>query len=186
MRVGNRQSRRAPESGVTLIEMLTALAIFSLIGVAGFALLDQSMRARGVAEKRLDRLGEIERAIFLLKLDLLGTSSVYAQTDSINGTQGWSLQPSGVVYSIAEGTLFRGDASEATAQAVMTSVNAFEVKAFPSGRTVEDPTLEESEDYWVEENGILVVLDIKNVGVVEVLSPRTRTVPPVEEGLIFQ
>ena len=65
-------ARAAPpgDAGFTLVEMLVALALFAAIGLAGFTVLDTVVRVRGGTEGRLERLGEIDRALALLTLDL--------------------------------------------------------------------------------------------------------------------
>lgn len=174
------RKRRNPKSGVTLIEMLAALVIFSLIGIAGFSLLDQALRSRGLAEERLDRLGEVERTLFIFKQDLLGAFSAYAETDDETGLQRFMLQPSGVFFTLQDGTLFRGhDASNST-QAIATRVNSLEILAFPSGRPASQISLEDAEDTWAGNLGFQVVLEFDGVGTVEVVSPNTRPVPPEE------
>ncbi len=62
-------TRRAPDAGVTLIEMMVALAIFALIGTAGFSMLDQVLRTQSRTEGRLEALGDLQRAMYLVGLD---------------------------------------------------------------------------------------------------------------------
>ncbi len=62
---------RQPDAGFTLIEVLVALALFALISGAGFAVLDQVLRTQSRTEGRLERLAEIQRAMFLLTDDFL-------------------------------------------------------------------------------------------------------------------
>lgn len=62
-------SGRAPTAGFTLVEVLVALAIFALIGVAGFSMLDQVLRTQRQTEGRLERLAEMQRAMHLITLD---------------------------------------------------------------------------------------------------------------------
>lgn len=62
-------NRRDAQSGVTLIEMMVALAIFALIGMAGFSMLDQVLRTQSRTEGRLEALGDLQRAMYLVGLD---------------------------------------------------------------------------------------------------------------------
>ncbi len=60
---------RDPAAGVTLIEVLVALSIFALIGVAGFSMLDQVLRTERQTEGRLEDLAAVQRAMFLISQD---------------------------------------------------------------------------------------------------------------------
>lgn len=62
--------KRRPDSGLTLVEVLVSLSVFALIGLAGFALIEAILNSRDRTEGRLERLGEIQRAMHLLRLDL--------------------------------------------------------------------------------------------------------------------
>jgi general secretion pathway protein J len=61
---------RDPEAGVTLVEMLVALAIFALVGLASFALLDAVIRTRDRTEGRLEDVAALDRALILFGRDL--------------------------------------------------------------------------------------------------------------------
>ena len=61
--------QRSGTAGFTLVEVLVALAIFALIGVAGFSMLDQVLRTQRQTEGRLERLAEMQRAMHLITLD---------------------------------------------------------------------------------------------------------------------
>ncbi|MEL6463992.1 MAG: prepilin-type N-terminal cleavage/methylation domain-containing protein [Pseudomonadota bacterium] len=63
-------TQRGPNAGVTLLEMLVALSISALIGVAGFALLDSVTRTEAALSGRLAQLEAQDRAFRLLALDL--------------------------------------------------------------------------------------------------------------------
>ncbi|MEM8654284.1 MAG: prepilin-type N-terminal cleavage/methylation domain-containing protein [Pseudomonadota bacterium] len=63
-------TRRTRNAGVTLVEMLVALAISALIGLAGFALLEGVARTESSVSDRLTRLNAQNRAFQLLTLDL--------------------------------------------------------------------------------------------------------------------
>jgi len=57
------------DAGVTLVELIVALALFALIAVAGFTLLDSVLRVRERTDGRLERLAEMQRAMQILTAD---------------------------------------------------------------------------------------------------------------------
>ena len=60
---------RASQAGVTLVEVLVALVIFAIIGVAGYAMLELVARSERLTEGRLQRLGQMQRAMYLINQD---------------------------------------------------------------------------------------------------------------------
>lgn len=76
-------TRRNAQSGFTLIEVLVALSIFALIGTAGFSMLDQVLRTQRQTEGRLETLGQMQRAMYLITQDFTqarGTSLAAARS----------------------------------------------------------------------------------------------------------
>lgn len=67
--------RRPSQSGVTLIEMLVALAVSSMVGLAGFILLESVTRAETGVTGRLDRIKAQDRAFQLISLDVRNARS---------------------------------------------------------------------------------------------------------------
>lgn len=63
-------SASSREQGFTLVELLVALLIFGMIAAAGVALLSFSVRARDMADARLDDVAAMRRAGALLTGDL--------------------------------------------------------------------------------------------------------------------
>ena len=82
---------RSGEAGVTLVEVLVSLAIFAVIGVAGYAMLDLVLRSARLTEGRLAQLGQMERAMYLVGVD-------FAQAE------GGSLLADGMMVSIHRAT----------------------------------------------------------------------------------
>ena len=70
MMQGPRAVRASSEAGFTLVEMLVALALFALIGLASFAVLDTVIRTRDRTEGRLDAVAALDRALILWSRDL--------------------------------------------------------------------------------------------------------------------
>ncbi|MEO1554861.1 MAG: prepilin-type N-terminal cleavage/methylation domain-containing protein [Pseudomonadota bacterium] len=61
---------RSAQAGVTLIEMLVALSISALIGLAGFIFLESVTRTEAGVAGRLDRINAQDRAFRLLTRDM--------------------------------------------------------------------------------------------------------------------
>jgi general secretion pathway protein J len=61
---------RVRDAGLSLVEVLVSLAIFSIIGVAGLAILNTVARTGERTEARLERLSEIDRALLIIRRDL--------------------------------------------------------------------------------------------------------------------
>ncbi|WP_286270359.1 type II secretion system minor pseudopilin GspJ [Thalassotalea hakodatensis] len=57
--------------GFTLIEVLLATAIFAVISIASFSILDGVLRTKEGAEQKQNRLNEIQRAWLIIERDLL-------------------------------------------------------------------------------------------------------------------
>jgi general secretion pathway protein J len=58
------------QAGFTLVELLIALSLFALIGVAGVALVESVIGVQERTRARLDRIAEIRRASFLVGFEL--------------------------------------------------------------------------------------------------------------------
>jgi len=57
--------------GFTLLEVLIAIAIFSLISLASFTIFNTVLTSDEVAQKRINRLNEIQRAFLIMERDFL-------------------------------------------------------------------------------------------------------------------
>ena len=69
-------TQRVQNAGVTLLEMLVALSISALVGVAGFALLDGVTRTEAGLSGKLAQFEARDRAFRLLALDLAKATHV--------------------------------------------------------------------------------------------------------------
>ena len=58
------------QAGFTLVEVMVALLVFSILAVAGVSLLSFSVRAQGAAGRKLDDLGQLNRTLSMLAADL--------------------------------------------------------------------------------------------------------------------
>lgn len=57
------------EGGFTLVEMIVALALFALISLAAFALVETVLSVQQRTDKRLDRIAQLDRALYLIGAD---------------------------------------------------------------------------------------------------------------------
>lgn len=62
---------RHSTAGMTLVEVLVALAVFAIIGVAAFSMLDQTLRSERIADARLVRLADEQRLMQVVTLDTM-------------------------------------------------------------------------------------------------------------------
>lgn len=103
---------RGGEEGFTLLELIISLGLFALIAVAGLGLLDSVLNVQGRTEERLNRLADLQRAMFVIQSDLdqitrgavSGGGSGIAFTRIAGGMGG---APVPVKYGAAEGVLIR-------------------------------------------------------------------------------
>lgn len=117
--------KRDPTAGFSLVEVLVALAIFALIGVAGFSMLDQVLRTQRLTEGRLERLAELQRAMYLLTVDFSQARSSSVALDTASKPASVSLQRNAAEisggsvalrYEVEEETLFRDIAAKPGAE----------------------------------------------------------------------
>ena len=85
---------RDPAAGVTLVEVLVALSIFALIGVAGFSMLDQVLRTERQTEGRLEELAALQRAMFLIRQDFDAARPASLSAENVAQTGALSLRRS--------------------------------------------------------------------------------------------
>ena len=96
-------------NGFTLVEVIVALGLFALIGVAGFSMLSGVLQTQERTESRMRRLSEIQRAVFVVNADLDqlsgqidgGETQLVFQKTDLGG------RPVVVRYDLQSGALFR-------------------------------------------------------------------------------
>lgn len=98
------------QRGFTLVEVLVTLVLFSLIGVAGFSLVDGLIRVQYGTEGRLERLAELQRGMHVMTLDFEQISSDALAVDG-NSVSFRRVSASGadlsVRYDLVDGDLRR-------------------------------------------------------------------------------
>ena len=133
--------RRTPDAGITLIEIMVSMAIFGLIGTAGFTMLDQTLRARTQTEGRLERLGALQRSMYLINLDFMQAEghSLLAGPDE-NGTLVALRRADGagsldLRYVLREGLLLRelGTPPDTRVQTLLDGVDSAQMRYLAAG-----------------------------------------------------
>ncbi|MEQ6250385.1 prepilin-type N-terminal cleavage/methylation domain-containing protein [Sulfitobacter sp. HNIBRBA3233] len=64
-------SRRDRMAGVTLVEMLVALSLFAMVGLAAFTTLETILRVRAQTDGRLEHLARLDRALMIFGRDMI-------------------------------------------------------------------------------------------------------------------
>ena len=99
--------QRPAEAGVTLVEMLSALAVAALIGIAGFTLLEGVLTRDAQLSGRLERISDHDRALQLLRADASRARRAAFSRDTgltlstRDQTIGWRADTSGMTRHIA-------------------------------------------------------------------------------------
>jgi general secretion pathway protein J len=121
---------RDPSAGVTLVEMLVSLALFALIGGAGFAVLDQVLRASRQTEAALAELGDLQRTMHLLAVDAALAEPGSLTLAPATGAVGLVRRVSGEALTVRYGVegdvlvraLARPDGTEVARQALASGI----------------------------------------------------------------
>lgn len=66
-----KKNRRHRHQGFTLLEVLIAIAIFSVVSLASFTIFDTVLRGDESSKLRSDRQNELQRAFFLIERDVM-------------------------------------------------------------------------------------------------------------------
>jgi general secretion pathway protein J len=161
-------AERAHEAGFTLIEVVISLALFALISIAGLALVDAIVRVDERTAGRLERLGQLHRAMYVLSRDL-EQSSVGSVEEIADGVR-FERQPGGldeagraISYSLRGGSLFRivGEEAAGTSQLLVSGVSSARWTFFLVGRGWENniPVDEQSQPLRPAAIAVEIMLD---------------------------
>lgn len=131
------QAHRDAEAGLTLVEVLVALALFSLVGLAGFTMLDNILRVQSGTEGRLERLGQIDRAMTVFSRDLQESDSGSVRQDKTGVTM--NRTGTGVLsYQATSGVFLRSLSRRDFNQQMIDGVNSIRFRSLDSAGTWHD------------------------------------------------
>lgn len=129
------------DAGFTLIELMISLALFGLIAMAGLALVDALMGIQNRTDGRLDRLAELQRAMYVVDNDLSQVSSGPIEGDATGIAFSRPLAAAGGIavrlrYQLGDGTLlrsFRGPGLPPGAQRVLRGIGSLRWSYYQPG-----------------------------------------------------
>ncbi|GEM_PF-829092 len=159
-----RDDEAEDQAGFTLIELMISLGLFALIAVAGLALVDGIIKVQGRTGKRLDRLADLQRAMFVMASDIdqISVGRVDGGGEKLNFTRaapGFGGPAVPLQYSVANGNLVRG--SGPMVQTVVGGVANVRWRFFDgTAWTNRWPMREEDKDKWPR----AIAIDLEAVG----------------------
>ena len=111
---------RDPDAGLTLVEMLAALAVLAAVGMAGFTVLETIVRVHERTQGRIERLQRLDLALLLMGRDVAQShpESILVDADRLSlrrPTTGGALALS---YGVADGALQRRILADGAGEAV--------------------------------------------------------------------
>lgn len=129
------------DAGFTLIEVVISLALFALISIGGLALIDAIIRVEERTSGRIERLGQLQRAMFMLTRDLeqISGGTLEEAEAGIRFERHAASREAGraIRYTLRGDSLFRevgGTAPSGTSQLLLSGVSSASWTFFFSGR----------------------------------------------------
>lgn len=116
-------TQRDSVAGLTLVEMLVALVLFAMVGIASFTTLDTIIRVRDRTEGRLENLAQIDRALQLFSRDLTQSVPGGIKGDGTTLTVYRGAKPA-LIWQIQDGSLTRQAQTSAAEAALKQSLLA--------------------------------------------------------------
>ena len=136
---------RHGSAGFTLIELLVSLALFALISLAGVRLVETIVGVQQRSAGRAERLGEVQRAIYLITADFEQlTAGPERDGDLVRFTRGSGEGSYAIAYRYAGGALHR--IANGSDRAVLTSLNAAGWRFLKDGVWLDQPVTQERQD----------------------------------------
>ena len=160
------------EAGFTLIEVLISLSLFALLSLAGLALVETVVRVEERTAGRLERLGQLQRMMFLLTRDLEQISP--GTLEQVEGgvrfeRQAESVHNAGtrIDYSFREGSLLRvlgGGGEGATEQRLVAGATSVGWTFFIPGRGWRNALLPPPGEPAIQPAAVAVEIELDDSG----------------------
>lgn len=129
-------------AGFSLIELVVSLALFALISLAGISLVETVAGVQERTAGRADRLGELQRALFLITADFEQvTGGPEHDGDRLVLDRSGRSGAFPVAYRLHAGSLHR--AADGVDRAVIRNVSTVGWRYFKNGTWVDRPTSKE-------------------------------------------
>lgn len=103
------QQRASGEAGFSLIEIVIALGLLSLISLAGVGLVSSILQVRDRTEGRLEELGDLQRGLFVITSDFSQAdgASIDLTPSGVSANRATENGMTGVTYEVADGKMLR-------------------------------------------------------------------------------
>lgn len=144
-------STRHGEAGFTLLEVIVSLGLFALIAVAGLAMVDGILKVQDRTEARLDRLTDLQRAVYAIDSDLtqVAAGKITGDAAGIEFTRsapGLGGLPVTLQYQVQGGSLVRNVGGRP--QLLLTGVAAVRWRYLDAGWQPAWPADPDQPDAW--------------------------------------
>lgn len=130
--------QRCRDAGLTLIEVLVGLALFSIISLAGLGLLEGILRIAERSDTRLERLAELDRAFLLIRRDIaqVGPSGFVLEDNAVRYVLPWRDGTVPIILQHVDETLQRAvgaEGAKGTPQDLISHVRSIRWEALDRG-----------------------------------------------------
>lgn len=171
--------RRNRMAGVTLVEMLVALSLFAMVGLAAFTTLDTILRVRAQTDGRLEHLARLDRALMIFGRDLIEADPQAVTLEA--GVLSAPLQDGRTLrrYLRAEGELHRQSGTQNAdpdlTQTLVPEVESLTFRVLDGGGIWHDTWPDPASD--TPASAVDLRLEITGAGTLRRLVPLSQVVP---------